>query len=667
MIKWFKSVSIFTKIFGTVITIFVIAGAIYLVNYNSSVTALVNSEFERTLQTKALDMQANLNRIGKKALAMSALQAGLPIVKEAYRRHYAGASRDVATKDLYDYYKQQKGIIDNQLNMNLKVHFHLPPATSFLRIWNGSGGDDLSSFRNTVLDISRKNQPISGIEIGRGGFVSRGLAPIYGDDSRYYGSVETLIPISSMLKVSKIRAEEEIALFMNRDQLEIATSFKKRVAKDPELKQKSQGRYIFNAESSSNFNHEYLDEQILTQGSNGTYVFEKDGFYHSIFPVKDYSGAQIGVWVYQLNGNAVLDELHATIIQMIIFFIIMIVVVAGLIYFIARLIAEPLGKIVLILKDLSEGEGDLTVRLDVDSDDEIGELSKWFNTFVEKIQTIIARVQKSAEQVSDTSNQISAAAEEMAAGSEEQQAQLSEVATSIEEMSAMILETSNNTEETQKNAGEANAAAGTGRTSVTETVAGIEQIVSVVQSATEQIATLKSRSEEIGSVIQVIDDIADQTNLLALNANIEAARAGDAGRGFAVVADEVRKLAERTVAATSDITAKIAEIQKDVNASVSAMGEISEQSRSGQELASQSGTALENISGAIDGVMGAITQIASAAIEQSAGVEQISTNVESVSTVSKEAASSAQELAVSSEGLNREVQELKSQVDQFKV
>jgi len=646
---------------------FLIMGAIYLVNYQNSVTAMVNDEFERTLQTKALDMNGNLLRIGKKALAMSSLQVGLPIVKEAYRRHYAGDSREEAIKDLFAYYKKQKIIIDKQLGMNLKVHFHLPPATSFLRIWNGSGGDDLSSFRSTVLDISRSHQPVSGIEIGRGGFVSRGLAPIYNDESKYLGSVETLISISSMLKVSKVREEEEIALFMNGDQLEIATSFKKLVDKEAVYREKSHGSFTFNAESSSKFKHEYLDEEILRRGVKEQYTFEKDGFYHIVFPVKDYSGIQIGVWVYQLNGTAVLAELHSQIVTMIIFTLVMIFVVAGLIFFIARLIAAPLANIVAILKDISQGEGDLTVRLDVDSSDEIGELSKWFNTFVEKIQTIIASVQQSADQVSQASNEIAASAEQMAAGSEEQQAQLSEVATSIEEMSAIILETSNNTEETQKNADEANNAAGTGRSTVSETVTGIEQIVSVVGAATDQISTLKSRSEEIGSVIQVIDEIADQTNLLALNANIEAARAGDAGRGFAVVADEVRKLAERTVTATADITAKIAEIQNDVNTSVDVMGDISEQSRKGQELASQSGNALENISEAIDGVTGAITQIASAAIEQSAGVEEISKNIGSVSTVSKEAASSAQELAAASEGLNREVQDLKSRVDQFKV
>jgi len=334
---------------------------------------------------------------------------------------------------------------------------------------------------------------------------------------------------------------------------------------------------------------------------------------------------------------------------------------------ITRLNVTGLNKVIILMKDIAQGEGDLTVRLNLDSKDEIGELSTWFDAFVGKLQTVIKNVKQSSREVSAASGNISSASEQMATGAEEQQAQLSEVATSIEEMSAMILETSNNTEQTQNNASSANVAAEKGKGTVDQTITGIEGIAGIVNSTASQINALKDRSQEIADVIQVIDDISDQTNLLALNANIEAARAGDAGRGFAVVADEVRKLAERTVGATADIEEKINQIQADVNSSVEAMEQISEQSNSGQTLAGEAGGALAEISGSIEQVNSAISQIASAAVEQSAGVEEISKNVESVSTVSKQSASAAQELAASSEQLNREVQNLDKLIDQFKV
>lgn len=345
---------------------------------------------------------------------------------------------------------------------------------------------------------------------------------------------------------------------------------------------------------------------------------------------------------------------------------IMVIGISGA-YILIISITRPVEKLLSRITEVSQGDGDLTMRLDVDSRDELGQVAAQFNGFLEKLQSIISKLKEASSSVSQASGSISSTSEQMAAGAEEQQAQLSEVATSVEEMSAMILETSNNTESTQQGALEANSAAGRGQEKVAKTIEGIEGIASIVGVAAEQISTLKVRSEEIGEVINVIDEIADQTNLLALNANIEAARAGDAGRGFAVVADEVRKLAERTVSATGDISVKINQIQEDISESVTAMGHITQQSADGQTLASESGVVLTEITASIETVSSAISQVAGAAIEQSSGVEEISKNIEGISTVSKQAASSAQDLAHNATKLNSEVSNLDAQLSQFKV
>ncbi len=332
-----------------------------------------------------------------------------------------------------------------------------------------------------------------------------------------------------------------------------------------------------------------------------------------------------------------------------------------------KFVVSPIKKVTEMLKDIAQGEGDLTVRINYNNKDEVGELTKWFNVFVEKIHGLVKQVKVSIDQVGNASEEISSASEQMASGAEEQQSQLSEIATSMEQMSAMILESSKNANETQDNANQANKAAEDGTSTVQETIAGIENVANITIKASEQIATLEQRSSEIGKVIQVIDDIADQTNLLALNANIEAARAGEAGRGFAVVADEVRKLAERTVKATAEIGEQIKSIQGAVRESVQAMNKVADHSKDGQQVAAKAGEALEKISQLVKNVNQAIAQVASAADEQSSGAEEISKNVETVSTVAKEAASSAQELAASSEELNREVKALGELVGQFKV
>jgi len=364
------------------------------------------------------------------------------------------------------------------------------------------------------------------------------------------------------------------------------------------------------------------------------------------------------------EAYAAATSLRNTMLLTIFISIILIVVSA---YFISRTITNPINKVVVMLKDIATGDGDLTMRLNVAARDEVGELASWFNTFVGKLQEIMIKIKASSDQVGNAAEQISAASEQLATGAEEQQYQLSEVSTATEEMSAMILESSKSTGATQQSANSADASAQEGREAVIQALHGMAEITRLVKEAGLKIGALESRSDEIGEVIQVIDDIADQTNLLALNANIEAARAGDAGRGFAVVADEVRKLAERTVSATGEIGKKIGQIQKDVADSVKSMGETGKQADENQQLAAQSQEALEKIVRAIAEVNSAITQIAAAAEQQSSGAEEISKNVEGVSSVSKQAAAASQELASSAEELSREVKGLNDLINQFKV
>jgi methyl-accepting chemotaxis protein len=352
---------------------------------------------------------------------------------------------------------------------------------------------------------------------------------------------------------------------------------------------------------------------------------------------------------------------------MILFTIVIGAGVGLILYFTTNSIIKVIQTITHRLQDIAQGEGDLTRRIDYNKHDEMGELVKWFNLFVEKIQKLMQTVTSVANQVKVASNEISTASEELASGSEEQQSQLSEIATSIEEMSAMILETSRNTNETQNNAQQADKAALEGSNTVAETISGIDNVVQITQSAVHQIAKLEERSREIGEVIQVIDDIADQTNLLALNANIEAARAGEAGRGFAVVADEVRKLAERTVRATAEIGEKIKQIQTEVTSSVEAMNQVANISGDSQKIAAKARTALDNIRNLVSNVTQAVTQIATATDQQSSGAEEISKNIESVSSVAKQAAARAQELASSAEELDHEIKNLKDLIGQFKV
>ena len=334
---------------------------------------------------------------------------------------------------------------------------------------------------------------------------------------------------------------------------------------------------------------------------------------------------------------------------------------------VTEILSRPLYELIDRMQDVASGEGDLTQRIQLDTSDEFGELVHWFNLLLDKIRDLILQIRDSAAKVEGTAQHISVESEDLAAGVQEQLAQLNEVVTSVNQISSMIAESSRSADQTLNNARIANSAADEGRDTVKATISGTEDIARLVQTAMQQIASLESRSLEIGKVIQVIDDIADQTNLLALNANIEAARAGEAGRGFAVVADEVRKLAERTVKATDEIGDKIKLIQTDVSSSVAAMKQINSQSERGRNIAGQSGKSLEKIVESIAVVNRTVQEVAQAMEEENTGANEINRNIENVTLVAQQASNSAQKMSHSAEQLNQEVTGLNHLISQFKV
>ena len=331
------------------------------------------------------------------------------------------------------------------------------------------------------------------------------------------------------------------------------------------------------------------------------------------------------------------------------------------------IVNKPLKATVDLLKDVAEGDGDLTQRLVITSEDEVGEVSKWFNIFVDKIHDLILQVKTNASQLSSAVTEIASSAEQSKSGAESQTSKTTEMATSVEQMTSTIMESSQNAASAAESAKKASTAANTGGSVVAETIEGMKAIAKSVTESAKTIGELGKRSEEIGEIISVIDDIADQTNLLALNAAIEAARAGEQGRGFAVVADEVRKLAERTTKATTEIATMIKEIQQTTAEAVTSMEEGTKQVEAGTELAGKAGDSLEEIVGVVNEVVSVIEQIATAANEQSAASEEISTNVGSVATIAQQSAQGADQMASAAEQLNRQSEELSNLVGQFKL
>ncbi len=312
-------------------------------------------------------------------------------------------------------------------------------------------------------------------------------------------------------------------------------------------------------------------------------------------------------------------------------------------------------------------EGDLTVSLPVENDDDIGKLSSGFNKSVENIGKLISSIQEAVQATASASSQISSSSEEMAAGAQEQSAQVTEIASAVEEMTRTIIETTKNASIVADNSKLASDNAKKGAQKIDESKKGMDRIVASASTTGKIISSLAQKSDQIGEITQVIDDIADQTNLLALNAAIEAARAGEQGRGFAVVADEVRKLAERTTKATKEIADTIRTIQQEAKEADRSMVEAGESVKHGMELTGQVAEVLDDILKVNDKVSDMVNQVAAASEEQSATAEEISKNIESISSVTQQSAAGTQQIARAAEDLNQLTNNLQILIERFRL
>ena len=326
------------------------------------------------------------------------------------------------------------------------------------------------------------------------------------------------------------------------------------------------------------------------------------------------------------------------------------------------------SKTKLMLVEMDKfASGDLSVNLHVEKDDDVGKLFKGFNTAVSKINHVISELRSAVQSTVNASNQISSSSEEIAAGAQEQSAQASEIAAAIQEMTSTIFSTTKNSTTAAEAAKQAGSTAKAGSNKVIETKEGMHKIVKTSETTSRIVLSLTSKTEQIGIITQVIDEIADQTNLLALNAAIEAARAGDQGRGFAVVADEVKKLAERTSKATNEIADTIKGIQLEVKEANRSMKDAEESVNSGMVLTHELAEFLTRILEESNRVLEMIEQVASASEEQSAAAEQIGQNIESINIVTGETAQGTTEVAREAENLLNLTDSLQRLISSFKV
>jgi len=329
------------------------------------------------------------------------------------------------------------------------------------------------------------------------------------------------------------------------------------------------------------------------------------------------------------------------------------------------LILSPITRTVDVIEAVAAG--DLTRRIDVATKDEIGEMAGHFNLFVEKLHGAITQVAESSNDVSCAAKTLDSATEQMATGVNEAAVQVDAVASASEEMSKTSSEIAQNCVSAVKSAELAGKSANAGETILEGAISVMNRISNRVGESAEIIRHLGTRSDQIGEIVGLINDVADQTNLLALNAAIEAARAGEHGRGFAVVADEVRKLAERTANATREITDTIHAMQMETKKAVSAMEEGVSEVGTGTAEVAKSGQALKDIILHITKVAEEINQIAVASEEETTTTEEIASSIQRISSVMQGTAQRIQENSSASSQLASLSKGLQTTVGQFRL
>lgn len=346
---------------------------------------------------------------------------------------------------------------------------------------------------------------------------------------------------------------------------------------------------------------------------------------------------------------------------------ILIALLAGLSLFINRSIVCPLLTTTDAMDDISQGDGDLTARLDESGNDELTNLSVAFNRYTEKIHEIVKEVQGATGELTSSSDELNRISTESNQNMVQQRSETQQAATAVTEMAATVKEIAKSSESAALSAREADAEAIEGKSVIGAAAETINKLASEVEHSAEVINRLETESESIGSVLDVIRGIAEQTNLLALNAAIEAARAGEQGRGFAVVADEVRTLASRTQQSTQEIHEMIEKLQVGSREAVQVMESSRATTQLTVEKASEAAESLNKIADAVGVISDMNTQIASAAEEQSVVAQEIDKNIVQISSLAEHGAQQTTHVSEASETLSKLSSSMAEHVQRFKV
>ncbi|MBK5971100.1 MULTISPECIES: methyl-accepting chemotaxis protein [Thiorhodovibrio] len=605
-------------------------------NQLKSITAEDQMRFARGLFETFSSM---LQEQGKLALALSAAQANMPEIQRAFAERDRERLLEL-TQAEFEHLKTHQDVRQFQ--------FLTPPATSFLRVhMPDKHGDDLSRMRGTVVNANQNREPIMGLERGVAGLGIRGVQPVF-YQGEHIGVVEFGMSFGQAFFdhiLESFGVPSALQLAADRGFETLAGTIKGGTLLKPDELRAA------------------LDGETITRDARvegGPVLIYAEA-------IEDYSGKPIGVVELLVDRSLSVAAYRNALITQLLIGAVMLALGLGIAWGIAKTITGPLRATVNGLDEIAAGDGDLTQRLNTEGRNELADLGRAFNAFLDKIQTLVREIAGASAQLASAAEELSMTSSDTSQHVSRQQHEIDQVATAINQMTATVEEVARHAAEAARATQETDQETHAGTEVVGRTIEAIEAVAREVESAGEIISRLSADSVEIGAVLDVIRGIAEQTNLLALNAAIEAARAGEQGRGFAVVADEVRTLASRTQVSTQDIQDKIERVQTGSNNAVSAMEQGRAKASEAVDQAKQGGESLQTINRAVSSITDMNHQIASAAEEQTAVAEEINRNIHVISEAVDQTTSGAAQISTASEELAQLAARLQSLVGQFRV